>query len=284
MRCSIVDVFAEKPFAGNQLAVVRHCGQLDTRTMQAVACEMNFAETTFVVEEGDGEARVRIFTPAQELPFAGHPTLGTAWVLGRERGVYTLDLAAGRVPVSFDTGGIAWMQPPPATLGDRLPLDLAAALLDLAEEDVDQSTPCRYAEVGPRFVLIGVRTINALRRARVDPATHATIAGEGFLGVFVFTRQGYSPDADFAARMFFNANGWREDPATGSANAAFAANLSERGITGEFKVEQGFEIARPSRIYLDIGDTIRVGGKVRPVMTGDLCIGYDSGSPSRNVQ
>ena len=113
MRVSIVDVFAEEALTGNQLAVVRHCEHLDSATMQAVAQEMNFAETTFVVEEGDGEARVRIFTPAQELPFAGHPTLGTAWVLGRDRSAYTLDLAAGRVCVTFDASGIAWLATSP---------------------------------------------------------------------------------------------------------------------------------------------------------------------------
>ena len=91
--------------------------------------------------------------------------------------------------------------------------------------------------------------------------------------MFVFTQPGYSGDADFAARMYFNANGWREDPATGSANAALAAHLRDRGIPGAFVVEQGFEIARPSRIYLRVGDLIQVGGKVRPVMVGDLCIG-----------
>ena len=272
MHCSIIDVFAEKPLAGNQLAVVRQCGHMDTATMQAVAREMNFAETTFVVEEGDGEARVRIFTPAQELPFAGHPTLGTAWVLGRDRSVYTLDLAAGRVCVSFDASGIAWMQPPPVTLGDALPIELAAALLGLAEEDIDQSIPGRFAEIGPRFVLICVETLDALRHARVDATIHAGIAKDAFLGVFVFAQGGYSRDADFAVRMFFNANGWREDPATGSANTAFAAYLRQRGVSGEFTVEQGFEIARPSRVYLNIGDIIRVGGKVRPVLTGTLRI------------
>jgi trans-2,3-dihydro-3-hydroxyanthranilate isomerase len=258
---------------GNQLAVVRHCGHMDTSTMQAIAREMNFAETTFVVEEGDGEARVRIFTPAQELPFAGHPTLGTAWVLGRGRSAYTLDLAVGRVPVTFDASGIAWLQSPPVTLGDALPLDLAAGLLGLAEADIDQSHPCRYAEVGPRFALIGVQTIDALRRSTVNATIHADLAENDFLGVFVFTQPGYSGDADFAARMFFNANGWREDPATGSSNAALAAHLREQRITGAFVVEQGVEIARPSRIYLRVGDLIQVGGKVRPVMVGDLCIG-----------
>ena len=190
MHCSIVDVFAEEPLTGNQLAVVRHCGHMDTATMQAVAREMNFAETTFVVEEGDGEARVRIFTPAQELPFAGHPTLGTAWVLGRGRSVYALDLPAGRISVTFDASGIAWLQSPPVTLGDTLPLDRAAALLDLAEGDIDQSRPCRFAEVGPRFVLIGVRTLDALRRSKVDETIHAGLARTDFLGVFVFTQPG----------------------------------------------------------------------------------------------
>ncbi len=270
MHCSIVDVFAEQPLAGNQLAVVRHCGHLDTATMQAVAREMNFSETAFVVEENASAARVRIFTPAEELPFAGHPTLGTAWLLGRERGVYTLDLAVGSVPVSFDSVGIAWMQPPGATLGDALPMNLAAELLGLTEAEVDPSNPCRYAEVGLRFLLIGVRTLDALRRSRVDAQVHTAIAGDRFLGIFAFAQPGYSRDADFAARMFFDANGWREDPATGSANAALAAYLYARGVTGAFKVEQGFEMARPSRVYLDVADTIRVGGKVQPVLSGDL--------------
>ena len=210
--------------------------------------------------------------PADTRRFRLDGALGTAWVLGRDRSVYTLNLAAGRVPVSFDASGVAWMQPPPVTLGDALPIKLAAALFGLAEEDIDQSLPCRYAEVGPRFVLVGVETIDDLRRARVDATIHAGIAKDAFLGVFAFAQQGYSRDAHFAVRMFFNANGWREDPATGSANAAFAAYLRERGVTGAFVVEQGFEIARPSRVYLNVGDMIRVGGKVRPVLTGDLLI------------
>ena len=102
MDCSIVDVFAEQPLAGNQLAVIRGCSHLDTAAMQAIAREMNLSETAFVVEERTGEARVRIFTPSHELPFAGHPTLGAAWLLGRDRGLYTLDLAAGRVEVTFE--------------------------------------------------------------------------------------------------------------------------------------------------------------------------------------
>ena len=111
MNCTIVDVFAESPLSGNQLAVVHGAGHLDAATMQAIALETNFSETTFVIEERSGEARVRIFTPTRELPFAGHPTLGTAWVLGRDLESYTLDLPAGRVQVTFEAGGVAWMQP-----------------------------------------------------------------------------------------------------------------------------------------------------------------------------
>ena len=179
MDCSIVDVFAEQPLAGNQLAVVRGCGHLDTATMQAIAREMNFSETTFVVEERSDEARVRIFTPARELPFAGHPTLGTAWVLGRDRGFYSLDLAAGRVRVTFEAGGIAWMQPPPVELGDTLGLRTAAALLGLAEADFESSYPCRFATIGPWFVLVGVKTLDALQRVKIHPEVYEDIAAGG---------------------------------------------------------------------------------------------------------
>jgi len=271
MDCTIVDVFAERPLCGNQLAVMRNCGQPETETMQAIAREMNFSETTFVLEESETEARVRIFTPTRELPFAGHPTLGTAWVLGVGRDDYALKLDAGRVAVTFGPGGMAWMTPPPAQPGATLPDQTGAALLGLSPEDIHTGHPCRFAEAGPRFVLVGVKTLDALRRIEVDTKVHAELAFKGeFLGVFAFTDEARGADADFAARMFFEAGGWREDPATGSANTALAAHLRELGVRGAVVVEQGFEIARPSRLYLDVGDVIRVGGKVRRVLTGVL--------------
>ena len=265
--CTIVDVFAERPLSGNQLAVVRGCRHLGTATMQAIALETNFSETTFVIEEFPDEARVRIFTPTRELPFAGHPTLGTAWVLGRDRDSYTLDLPAGRVRVTFEAGGIAWMRPPPVEPGDVLSAQSAAALLGLAPADIDDRYPCRFATIGPWFVLIGVNGLDALRRAAVRTDVYDELAGEGVLGVFVFAGEAYSEDAQFAARMFHH-RGLREDPATGSANTAFAAHLHSLGVRGGIVVEQGFEIGRPSRLYLDVADPIRVGGKVRPVLTG----------------
>ena len=201
MDCAIVDVFAERPLAGNQLAVIRRCGHLESAEMQAIAREMNFSETSFVVAERAGEASVRIFTVDRELPFAGHPTLGTAWVLGRGLGSYTLDLPAGRVPVAFDPGGIAWMEPPPVALGDGVEPGLAAAALGLEEADLDHRFPCRFATIGPWFLLVGVRTLDALRRVAVDPAVYREISAGGWLSLFVFAEEPYSEDADFAARM-----------------------------------------------------------------------------------
>ena len=270
MDCSIVDVFAERPLAGNQLAVVRGCAHLDTAAMQAIAREMNFSETTFVVDERSGEARVRIFTPDRELPFAGHPTLGTAWVLGRDRDSYVLDLAAGRVQVTFEAGGIAWMQPPPVEFGDSLDSRRAAELLGLGRSDMDDRYPCRFATVGPWVLLVGVRTLNALRRIVIDPVVYEHLAGQGRLSLFVFSEESYNDDASFASRMLTHEKWLREDPATGSANTAFAAHLRSLGASGMFVVEQGFEIDRPSRLYLDVADPIRVGGKVFPVLNGTL--------------
>ena len=270
MDCAIVDVFAERKLAGNQLAVIRRCAHLDGAEMQAIAREMNFSETSFAVAERPGEASVRIFTVDRELPFAGHPTLGTAWVLGRGLGSYTLDLPAGRVPVTFDPGGVAWMEPPPVALGDEVERGLAAAALGLEETDLDDRFPCRFATIGPWFLLVGVRTLDALRRVEIDRAVYREISAGGWLSLFVFAEEPYNGDADFAARMLTFHGTPHEDPATGSANAAFAAHLRALGRRGPVVVEQGFEIDRPSRLYLDIAETIRVGGRVQPVLTGTL--------------
>ena len=269
MHCSIVDVFAERPLAGNQLAVVRNCAELDTATMLAITREVNFSETTFVIDEMPGEARVRIFTPDRELPFAGHPTLGTAWVLGRGRDRQTLHLGAGQVPVDFGSDGIAWMRPPAVELGEFLDPATAAALTGLDKTEIDSRYPCRHAAVGPRFLLIGLRSLESLRRMEINRTVKSGIA-DGVLGIFAFANEAYNEDADFAARMISLGRWLREDPATGSANTAFAAYLRSLGVSGRIVVEQGFEIERPSRLYLEVADEIRVGGRVHPVLTGTL--------------
>lgn len=269
MRLSIVDVFAERPLAGNQLAVVRDAATLSAETMQSIAREMNFSETTFVTGESPGKASARIFTPDWELPFAGHPTLGTAFVLSGGREPFDLTVPKGTVRVSF-RDGIAWMTPPPVTLGTTLPLPLAAALIGLEEGQLEAAMPAQLGEVGPVFALLPVRDLAALRAATLDATRYEEIQRKhGVHGVFVFTEDSHSPDADFAARMFFRSGTLREDPATGSANSVFAAYLREqRGGASDVVVDQGVEINRPSRLYLSIGATTQVGGKVWPVAEG----------------
>lgn len=276
MRLEIVDVFAEAPLEGNQLAVVRDAASVSSKQMQDIAREMNFSETTFVLKEDSQRASVRIFTPGQELPFAGHPTLGTAWVLGRQRGSYTLDLEVGPVTVTFDPNngenGICWMAPPmPETL-DTLSPERAAQLLNLNVDELNPDYRPTSLQVGPQFVFIGVRDDAVLARTSLNAQVRAELLAEGAAvsSVFAFCESAHT---DYAGRMFFDAGGLREDPATGSANSAFAIYLRDLcGIPpGHYVVAQGDYIQRPSRIYLDIEkDSYRVGGKVQKVLTGEL--------------
>jgi trans-2,3-dihydro-3-hydroxyanthranilate isomerase len=274
MKLTIVDVFAERRYAGNQLAVVEDAAGLDTETMQTIARETNFSETTFVTSRGEDSAEVRIFTPGQELPFAGHPTIGTAWTLGRERDEFALELKAGRVPVRFDhESGVCWMSPPRAELGaveDRVD---AAQMIGLDLLDLHTDLPAQRVNIGPKFLFIALKTLDAVKRATLDAERHAAWieAGDGTGAVFVFAPEAYSADADYAARLFFDANGVREDPATGSANSGLAAYLrTHLDAPIDVIVEQGFEIQRPSRLYLRADDTVTVGGKVQEVLVGDL--------------
>jgi len=268
MKLTIVDVFAQARYQGNQLAVVEDAAELDDATMQAIAREMNFSETTFVTGRDAGAATVRIFTPGEELPFAGHPTLGTAWVLCGGQGSTVLHLGAGDVPVNF-ADGIGWLTPPPATAGDALNPAAAAALLGLTPDDLDPQLDPQIMQCGPTFAVIGVAGLDALRRVRVERSEQLDLGIPGF--PFAVCREAYSADADYAARMtFFDGTGMREDPATGSANAAFASYLRDRQRRGAAVVEQGFEIGRPSRIYLEVGDTLAVGGRVQAVAEGRL--------------
>jgi trans-2,3-dihydro-3-hydroxyanthranilate isomerase len=275
MRLTIVDVFAESRWSGNQLAVVRDAQSLDGASMQAIAREMNFSETTFVVSEGPERARVRIFTPGQELPFAGHPTVGTAWVLGRQRGQFTLDLDVGPVTVEFESPeGVAWMRPPEARFGPDLDRSRAAAVIGVAIDALHPDWPPTFVDLGPRFLFVPVRSRADVSAAVLDLGVRARLLGAGLPAdaVFVFAPEGYSADGDFSARLFFDAGGVREDPATGSANSALACYVRRyRAAPFRAVVEQGFEIQRPSRLYLDVGLAgYRVGGRVRLVAEGTL--------------
>jgi trans-2,3-dihydro-3-hydroxyanthranilate isomerase len=258
------------------LAVVHDAHGLDDGQMQAIAREMNFSETTFVTARAEAQADVRIFTPAWELPFAGHPTVGTAWELTRGEGAITLNLGVGPVSVSFEDG-LGWMTPPDVRFTGTVARDTAARLVNIDADAIATDLPIELAEVGPRFIILPVKDLAALKSVRLHADLHRELLsqGVGVQCVFVFTEDAYDDHqngtADVAARMFFESQGVREDPATGSANSAFAAYLRKhRGPLGRVVVDQGVEINRPSRLYLDVADVLRVGGRVQPVLRGEI--------------
>jgi trans-2,3-dihydro-3-hydroxyanthranilate isomerase len=287
----LVDVFAEQKYAGNQLAVFRNARGLDADEMQKIAREINFSETTFILSdtERDGGYDVRIFTPAAEVPFAGHQTLGTASVIRREtlrRSVprVTLNLKVGQIPVVFerqaDGADLVWMTPKEAVFGETFEPGEIAPLLTVREEDIDHDFPIQSVSTGLPFVLLPLRSLDAVRRAGVvRDRWLAWVRDRPAKMLYVFCRETVDPAHQLHARAFCDYYGIVEDPATGSANSCFAAYLAQHRYFGtsqiDVRVEQGYEISRPSLIYLkaqDHAETIHVevGGRVVPVAQGEL--------------
>jgi trans-2,3-dihydro-3-hydroxyanthranilate isomerase len=280
----IVDVFAEEKYAGNQLAVVRGGAGLPDETLQKIALEMNYSETTFVLseEEPGGGYDVRIFTPGDEIPFAGHPTLGTAYVIQYEILAgpvesITLKLKAGEIPVTF--GEVLWMRQLPPTFGATLDSALIAPTLNLEMADLDDRSPVQEVSTGLPALIVPLRDLDALQRCKVDWERHTEVAGPG-KNLYVFCPESHDDGpGDLSARMFANDPGVPEDPATGSAAGCLAAYLLGHAYLGtdsiDVRVEQGYEIGRPSLLYLQAardGDqtTVHVGGKVQMVARGEL--------------
>jgi trans-2,3-dihydro-3-hydroxyanthranilate isomerase len=285
----IVDVFTDRPFAGNQLAVVTGAKGLGVRQMQAFAREMNFSETTFVVADRpvDGLWPVRIFTPAHELPFAGHPTLGTAHVirnalLGTRVDRLTLGLGVGPVPVSFERDGkreLYWMRQPAPTFGARRTRRQVAPALGLAPTDLD-AHPIEEVSTGVPFLIVPVRTRRALERIRVDRDALAKLVDDlDAKAVLAFAPGAKGAGAKLTVRVFVDFHGVPEDAATGSANGCLAAWLVQHRYLDDdaidIRVEQGMSIGRPSTLHLRAMKTsrrleVRVGGGVVDVARGTL--------------
>jgi trans-2,3-dihydro-3-hydroxyanthranilate isomerase len=280
----IVDVFAEEKYAGNQLAVVRGGAGFPDERLQKIALEMNYSETTFVLSEEatEGGYDVRIFTPGDEVPFAGHPTLGTAYVIQHEMlagsvARITLKLKAGEIPVTF--GEVLWMRQLPPTFGAILDSATFARTLNLETADLGDRSPVQEVSTGLPALIVPLRDLDALRRCEVDWELYTKVAGPG-KNLYVFCPESHdNGPGDLSARMFANDLGVPEDPATGSAAGCLAAYLLEHSYFGtdpvDVRVEQGYEIGRPSLLYLRAtrdGDEIRVdvGGKVQMVAKGEL--------------
>jgi len=287
----ILDVFAEEKYAGNQLAVIRDAGDLSGGEMQEIAKEMNYSETTFILSDKprDGGYDVRIFTPEVEVPFAGHPTLGTAFVIQKEivsKPVESikLNLEIGQIPVTFNyeraQPGVLWMKPKEPVFGEVYDGSEVEQFLTIEKEDIDERFPVQGVAAGIPFVFVPLKTLDAVKRAKiVRDKLFDWIEGKEAKVVFVFCPETYNRENDMNVRLFADAYGIAEDPATGSANSCLAAYLvKHRYFESEkidIRVEQGYEIGRPSLLYLkaeekDGGIDVAVGGKVVMVAKGEL--------------
>jgi len=291
----LVDVFAESPYGGNELAVVRDAGRLSTSEMQKIAREFNFSETTFIVSSENSAVRaarlfkVRIFTPTRELPFAGHPTLGTAYVIqkfimGKRVSDITLDLKVGRIPVTFvyGRGGELtrlWMRQVEPTFGkERLNAKELSKVLGIRPDDVDRRFPIVEVSTGVPFIIVPLRNLDAVKRCRVDGKSCDDLLQKvGEEGILVFSPEAREAGDDLSVRVFVEAFGVPEDAATGSGNGCLAAYLSHyryfRSEKVNAKVDQGHEIGRPSKIYLKAHEErgslrVYVGGHVASVGVG----------------
>ena len=282
LRYVICDVFTETPLEGNPLCVFTDARAIPPGRMQALARELNLSETTFVLPpEQGGHARVRIFTPERELPFAGHPTLGTAFVLGEPMQVseIRLELDVGIVPVLLEREGarvsFGWMiQPTPKPI----PGPDERAVLEALGLRAGHVTWQAY-DNGPRHLCVGVADAATLSRLRPDFSALARACDYG-VGVFHFDDSAGTPRTPVCkARYFVPALGVNEDPATGSFAGPLAWQLMREGRlpAGEtLRIEQGAEVKRPSTLFAKINagpePRVEVGGSARVVARGQFMV------------
>lgn len=281
-RYCVVDVFTTQPFEGNSLAVFPHASGLDDATMQRIARELNLSETTFVFSatRADCVANVRIFTPAKELIFAGHPTIGTSFVLLAEGLIsghadhFILEEKVGPVPIRVDRGQrpLIWLRTPPIEYGRTYEPAACADMLTLSLNDLLDVAP-QFVSAGNPTIFVAVKNKEIVDRALLDAGRLKTLIGPDSepLCVFVFT-----PTIEGAySRMFAPLYGISEDPATGSSTGPLASFMIRNGLTfgsaeRRFISEQGTKMGRPSILHVCIQgengkDGIDVGGYVTPL-------------------
>jgi trans-2,3-dihydro-3-hydroxyanthranilate isomerase len=273
----LLDVFCDRPFAGNQLCVVPEVpGGLDTDGMHTLASEIGFSETTFVTEAGGDRYAMRIFAPGQELPFAGHPTLGSAFVLAAPLQLPEIDLecGVGIVPVTLErdeSGRVSFgrmRQPVPTWQAYDREAELLEAL------GVDRSElPVQVYDNGVRHVYVALRSRDEVAGLKPDLGRLATLPGA--LGFNCFAGEGLS----WKTRMFAPVDGVPEDPATGSAAGPLAVHLARHGriaFGDEIEISQGDELRRPSKLYARVEgegdriDLVEVGGSAVIVARGEF--------------
>jgi trans-2,3-dihydro-3-hydroxyanthranilate isomerase len=288
---AIVDVFAEKKYSGNQLGVFRNVGSMSSTEMQQIAKEMNYSETTFILseEEREGGFDTRIFTPEEELPFAGHPTLGTAFVIQQdilkksvERVV--LNLGIGQISVSFSykdgQPDLLWMKQKPPVFGKTIDRKSMARCLNLDEEALDSNFPVQEVSTGVPFLIVPLKSLDYLKEARVSMEHFSVLIQDSQAkSPLVFCPESRHEQNDLSVRVFADYYGIPEDPATGSANGCLAGYLVKHRYFGkdqiDVRAEQGHEIGRPSLLFLKAQNASRaievfVGGRCVMVARGEF--------------
>lgn len=273
----ILDVFAERKYAGNQLAVFRGAGGTSGEEMQRIAREINFSETTFILsdEPTQGGFDVRIFTPREEIPFAGHPTLGTAqiirsFILQGKPDCLVLNLKAGQIPVTFAEDGHGWMKQMPPVFGPCYQPETLASILGVDVSEIDERYPIQEVSTGLPFFIVPLKSIAALKKARVNKDRYFDfVSGTAAKSLLIFCPETHEPHNDLSVRVFVDYYGVPEDPATGSGNGCLAGYLVKYRYFGKdslsVRSEQGYEIGRPSLLRLKAEEK---GGKVEVFVGG----------------
>jgi trans-2,3-dihydro-3-hydroxyanthranilate isomerase len=285
LKFYIVDVFAENKYEGNQLAVFIPEGKMDPTEMQKIAKEMNFSETTFILSglQDNGGYDVKIFSPDSELPFAGHPTLGTAYVIKNlldrsESSKIKLNLPVGQIPVVFEDQD-TWMTQNQPEFGVNVEIDRIAASLQINREDINTDFPIQVVSTGLPSVIVHLNSLDAVSRCKINHRDYADLLKYigGDVNLLVFTTETASPENNLNVRLFMPIPGYLEDPATGSANGNLAGYLLEHNFFNsneiDYRVEQGAFIGRPSLLKINAKKTdnhyfIQVGGQVIVVSEG----------------
>ncbi len=288
----IVDVFAEEKYQGNQLAVFENADDLSDEMMLKIAREINFQETTFIIadEEKNGGFDVRIFTPEYEVPFAGHPTLGTAFVLlnspqNIDKQSITLNLKIGQVPVIKENETL-WLEINNPVFGKNFTSEIAD-LFGLKSEDIDEKHPIEVVSTGLPYLILPLKNLDAIQRIRFNDEQVKNWLLENHLyktnapdelttAFFAFTRETEKAENQLHARMFCYENGKIvEDAATGSANSCLLAHLLKYESSQiSYRVEQGYEMGRPSLIQIkgELNEkqdfSLKVGGKTKLIAQG----------------
>ncbi len=291
MKYYIVDVFAQEKYNGNQLAVFMDIGSISDRTMQRIAKEINYSETTFITDNQsrEGGYDVRIFTPVQEIPFAGHPTLGTAYIIQQEIvkqpvEKVTLNLKVGQIPVTLhyadNSVQLLWMQQKPPTFGQIFNVDAIAQVLNLSVDDIDSTFPIQEVSTGLPFIIVPLKTLAAVKKAKINLEKYfELISNTEAKSILIFCPETYHQKNNLNVRVFCDYLGIPEDPATGSANGCLAGYLANYAYFGadsvDIRVEQGYEISRDSLLLLkakkiDADIEVFVGGKVIMVARGEF--------------